>query len=182
MAVVSRNPEDMSKPSFSAADDPLLPWLRSIHKSTARSRFSQLNNSTDLDLLVSNCINTFKSDPRYRDDVRYLKIWFLYMDGSSDYERVFREMEERRICIHKALLYESFALFLEAKGRLIDACMIITLASQGLVVANGSSKKRKEFLKLKKQGSKAWNTVVEGAECIMVQRCFRATEQISMEL
>ncbi|XP_011100352.1 mitotic checkpoint serine/threonine-protein kinase BUB1 [Sesamum indicum] len=127
MAVVSRNPEDMSKPSFSAADDPLLPWLRSIHKALLSQDSSQLNNSTDFDLLVSNCINNFKSDPRYRDDVRYLKIWFLYMDGSSDYERIFREMEERRICIHKALLYESFALFLEAKGRLIDACMIYHL-------------------------------------------------------
>lgn len=36
-------------------------------------------------------------------------------------------MEEHRICIHKALLYESFALFLEVKGRLIDACMIYHL-------------------------------------------------------
>ncbi|XP_057777342.1 mitotic checkpoint serine/threonine-protein kinase BUB1-like isoform X2 [Salvia miltiorrhiza] len=49
------------------------------------------------------------------------------MDGSSDYERVFKEIEEHRICIRKALLYESFALFLEAKGRLIDACMIYHL-------------------------------------------------------
>lgn len=49
------------------------------------------------------------------------------MDGSSDYDRVFKEIEEHRICIRKALLYESFALFLEAKGRLIDACMIYHL-------------------------------------------------------
>lgn len=49
------------------------------------------------------------------------------MDGSSDYERVFKEMEEHRICVRKALLYESFALFLEAKGKLIDACMIYHL-------------------------------------------------------
>ncbi|KAK4438662.1 Mitotic checkpoint serine/threonine-protein kinase BUB1 [Sesamum alatum] len=127
MAVVSKNPEDMSKPSFSAADDPLLHWLRSIHKALLSQDSSQLNDSTDFDLLVSNCVDTFKSDPRYRDDVRYLNIWFLHMDGSPDYERVFKEMEEHRICIHKALLYESFALFLEAKGRLIDACMIYHL-------------------------------------------------------
>lgn len=49
------------------------------------------------------------------------------MDGSSDYERVFKEIEERRICLRKAMLYESFALFLEAKGSLIDACMIYHL-------------------------------------------------------
>lgn len=49
------------------------------------------------------------------------------MDGASDYERVFKEIEELRICIRKAMLYESFALFLESKGRLIDACMIYHL-------------------------------------------------------
>lgn len=49
------------------------------------------------------------------------------MDGSSDYERVFKEIEEHRICLRKAMLYESFALFLEAKGSLIDACMIYHL-------------------------------------------------------
>lgn len=49
------------------------------------------------------------------------------MDGSSDYEGIFREMVENKICMCKALLYESFALFLEAKGRLIDSCMIYHL-------------------------------------------------------
>ncbi|KAL3647108.1 protein kinase [Castilleja foliolosa] len=127
MAVVSRNSEGISNPSFSANDDPLLPWLGSIQKALQIQKSSQLNNFEDFDTLVLNCINTFKSNPRYRDDVRFLKIWFLHMDGSSDYERVFKEMEEHRICMHKALLYESFALFLEAKGRFIDACMIYHL-------------------------------------------------------
>ncbi|XP_057803604.1 mitotic checkpoint serine/threonine-protein kinase BUB1-like [Salvia miltiorrhiza] len=65
----------------------------------------------------------------------FLILWIMFviccnknaMDGSSDYERVFKEIEEHRICIRKALLYESFALFLEVKGRLIDACMIYHL-------------------------------------------------------
>ncbi|KAG8386863.1 hypothetical protein BUALT_Bualt03G0193200 [Buddleja alternifolia] len=120
MAVHLRNPE--------GTDDTLLPWLRSIHKALEIQNSSQSpTNSLELDVLISNCISTFKSNSRYRDDVRFLKIWFLYMDGSSDYERVFREMEDHRICIHKALLYESFALFLEVKGRLIDACVIYQL-------------------------------------------------------
>ncbi|EYU42135.1 hypothetical protein ABFS82_13G031200 [Erythranthe guttata] len=127
MAVVSRKIAGVSNPSFSGADDPLLPWLRSIYESLKTQSSNQLNGFTDFDLLVANCINTFKSDPRYRDDIRFLKIWFLYMDGSSDYERVYKEMEEHRICVHKALLYESLALFLEAKGRLIDACMVYQL-------------------------------------------------------
>ncbi|XP_022877242.1 mitotic checkpoint serine/threonine-protein kinase BUB1 [Olea europaea var. sylvestris] len=123
MVVITRNVECISNPT--ATDDPLLPWLQSIEKALQNS--IQSNSSTDLDELVSKCIYTFNADPRYRDDVRFLKIWFLHMDGSSDYERVFKEMERNKICLRNALLYESFALFLEVKGKLIDACMIYHL-------------------------------------------------------
>ncbi|KAG6407059.1 hypothetical protein SASPL_130041 [Salvia splendens] len=127
MAVVSTNSGNVSGVSSSAADDPILPSLQSIYEALRSQNSSDQINFADFDALVANCINSFKSDPRYRDDIRFLKIWFLYMDGSSDYERVFKEMEEHRICVRKALLYESFALFLEAKGKLIDACMIYHL-------------------------------------------------------
>ncbi|XP_057792451.1 mitotic checkpoint serine/threonine-protein kinase BUB1 [Salvia miltiorrhiza] len=127
MAVVSRNSGNISDVSSSVTDDPILPSLQLIYEALRRQNSSDQINFADFDVLVANCINNFKSDPRYRDDIRFLKIWFLYMDGSSDYERVFKEIEEHRICIRKALLYESFALFLEAKGRLIDACMIYHL-------------------------------------------------------
>ncbi|XP_047948462.1 mitotic checkpoint serine/threonine-protein kinase BUB1-like [Salvia hispanica] len=127
MAVVSRNSGNGNGISSSATDDPILPFLQSIYEAMRSQNSSDQIDFADFDALVANCIHSFKSDPRYRDDIRFLKIWFLYMDGSSDYERVFKEMEEHRICVHKALLYESFALFLEAKGKLIDACMIYHL-------------------------------------------------------
>ncbi|XP_051151960.1 mitotic checkpoint serine/threonine-protein kinase BUB1 [Andrographis paniculata] len=127
MAVVSRNPQSIAGAPSNSAEDPLLPWLQSIQEKLQLQNTSQLNDSNVLDVLVLNCINTFKSDPRYRDDVRFLKIWFLYMDGNSNFEKVYQEMEKHQICMHNALLYESFALFLEAKGRLIDACMMYHL-------------------------------------------------------
>ncbi|KAL6529595.1 protein kinase [Orobanche gracilis] len=104
MAVVSRNPEGISNPSFSANDDPLLPYLGFIQKA--------LRN---------------------------------LMDGSSDYESVFKEMVEHRICIQKALLYETFALFLEAKGRLTDAYMMYHLGISRNAEPLGSLKKSKEL-------------------------------------
>ncbi|KAL8461236.1 hypothetical protein ACS0TY_032633 [Phlomoides rotata] len=130
MTVVSRNSDSISNASSyvsNVTDDPLLPWLQSIDEALQSPSSGPLNNFADFDALVANCIDTFKYDPRYRDDVRFLKIWFLYMDGRPDYEGIFREMVENKICIRKALLYESFALFLEAKGRLIDSCMIYHL-------------------------------------------------------
>lgn len=61
------------------------------------------------------------------------------MDGSSDYERVFKEMERNKICLRNALLYESFALFLEVKGKLIDACMIYHLGISRLLTCPNES-------------------------------------------
>ncbi|EPS63015.1 hypothetical protein M569_11772, partial [Genlisea aurea] len=77
--------------------------------------------------LISNCIGSFKANPQYRDDDRFLKIWLLYMDGHSDYESVIKEMAELQVCTQKALLYESIASFLEVKGRFIDACAMYNL-------------------------------------------------------
>ncbi|THG16338.1 hypothetical protein TEA_009691 [Camellia sinensis var. sinensis] len=84
-------------------------------------------NGTDLDELISNCIKIFKNDARYQNDVRFLKIWFLYMDSSPDFESIFRVMEQNKICRSNSLLYESYALFLEAKGKFADAFMAYQL-------------------------------------------------------
>lgn len=49
------------------------------------------------------------------------------MDGSSDYESIFKEMQQNKICVYNAFLYEMYALFLETKGRLIDAFLVFHL-------------------------------------------------------
>uniref|UniRef100_A0A5B7CE93 Putative mitotic checkpoint serine/threonine-protein kinase BUB1 n=1 Tax=Davidia involucrata TaxID=16924 RepID=A0A5B7CE93_DAVIN len=122
MTVIYRDPDD----NTSSVDDPLLPWLRSIKKAVDDPN-SAHSNGADLDNLLSNCIKTFKNDGRYRNDVRFLRIWFLYMDCSQDFQSIFRELEQNKICITHSLLYESYALFLEAKGRLTDALMVYQL-------------------------------------------------------
>ncbi|KAI5652514.1 hypothetical protein M9H77_29701 [Catharanthus roseus] len=132
MAVISRNgSRDVSIATnttiSSATDDPLLPWLCSIERALRPESASQSIHGKDLDDIVSNCIKTFKNDPRYRNDFRFLKIWFLHMDGSSDYESIFKEMQQNKICVYNAFLYEMYALFLETKGRLIDAFLVFHL-------------------------------------------------------
>lgn len=47
----------------------------------------------------------------------------MQLDAREDYESIFREMEENKICVGHSLLYETYALFLEAKGKLFDAFM-----------------------------------------------------------
>ncbi|GLT26028.1 hypothetical protein SLA2020_011190 [Shorea laevis] len=106
-----------------ATRDPLLPWLWSIKKALDKW-YSGDHSSADLDKLLSDCITAFKHSAQYRNDIRFLKIWFIYLEGSEDFERVFREMEENEICVGHNLLYEWYAYFLEAKGRWKEANMV----------------------------------------------------------
>lgn len=55
------------------------------------------------------------------------------MDSSSDHESIYREIEQNKICLFNSLLYETYALFLEAKGRLIDAFLIYHLGISRLL-------------------------------------------------
>lgn len=107
-----------------AVHDPLLPWLQSTKKALDEWYSGKDSGRTDLDKLLSDCINTFKHHSQYKNDIRFLKIWFLYLDGRKDYDKVFREMEELRICIGHSLLYQWYALFLELKEKWRDAHMV----------------------------------------------------------
>ncbi|MBA0573245.1 hypothetical protein Golob_000528 [Gossypium lobatum] len=114
-------PTDLNNSSY--ANDPLFPWLLSIEKELD-DWYSGNRSGGDLDNLLSDCISTFKNNAQYRNDLRFLKIWFLYLEGSKDYENIFREMEENEICIGHSLLYEWYAYFLEAKGKWKEAHII----------------------------------------------------------
>ncbi|PPS10210.1 hypothetical protein GOBAR_AA10425 [Gossypium barbadense] len=114
-------PTDLNNSSY--ANDPLCPWLLSIKKELD-DWYSGNRSGGDLDNLLSDCISTFKNNAQYRNDLRFLKIWFLYLEGSKDYENIFREMEENEICIGHSLLYEWYAYFLEAKGKWKEAHII----------------------------------------------------------
>ncbi|KAL8151099.1 hypothetical protein V2J09_020907 [Rumex salicifolius] len=108
----------------SSDSDPLLPWLLSIKTEMSESGADLGKKGSNLEKLVSDCIATFKRDYQYRNDHRFLKIWFLYMDFCGDFDRVYNEIEESEICLNNSLLYELCAIFLEAKGRLVDALTV----------------------------------------------------------
>ncbi|ONI17130.1 hypothetical protein PRUPE_3G139700 [Prunus persica] len=82
------------------------------------------DSGSDLTKLLSDCIAEFKDNDQYRDDIRFLKIWFFYMDFSEDFESVFQKMWESKICVGNYLLYVWYESFLESKGKLYDASMV----------------------------------------------------------
>ncbi|KAF5732564.1 ATP binding protein kinases protein serine/threonine kinases isoform 1 [Tripterygium wilfordii] len=116
MAVVTGDSEPADFPH-----DPLLPWLLSIKKALEEWKSGNSISVEDLDKLLSACIATFKHNAKYHNDTRFLKIWFLYLEGREDFDDVYREMEENKICLDHSLRYEWYALFLEAKGKWQDA-------------------------------------------------------------
>ncbi|PON74852.1 Mitotic spindle checkpoint protein Bub1/Mad [Trema orientale] len=103
--------------------DPLLPWLWSIRKALEDLK-SGNDSGLDLSKLVSDCIKMFKDSAQYRDDIRFLKIWFLHIGFCKDFGSIFTEMLEKKICVGQSLLYVWYASYIESKGKLYDAQMV----------------------------------------------------------
>ncbi|XP_071701207.1 mitotic checkpoint serine/threonine-protein kinase BUB1 [Rutidosis leptorrhynchoides] len=115
-----------SAPATTTTDDPLLPHLWSI-KSALDKFHSSETEAEDVYELVHRCIETFKYDPIYQNDIRFLHIWLIYIDFSPNHKAVFREIERLKICLDTSMLYELYAMFLEAKGMMREANSIYQL-------------------------------------------------------
>ncbi|KAK7263680.1 hypothetical protein RJT34_31274 [Clitoria ternatea] len=121
MATLSYSPS--FRISLDAHQDPLLPYLRSIRKALESSN----NSDPNLPNLLTDCIRSFTNNERYRNDVRFLKIWLLYMGVSADFDGVFKEMLDSNVCANNSSLYVWSASFFEMKGRFRDALTIYNL-------------------------------------------------------
>ncbi|KAJ1387974.1 Serine/threonine-protein kinase, active site [Sesbania bispinosa] len=109
--------------AIDAHRDPLLPFLWSIEKALDDSN----NSGSNLSELLGGCIRKFKDSDRYRNDVRFLKIWLLYMGVSVNFDSIFKEMLDSKVCANNASLYVWSACFFESKGRLRDALTVYYL-------------------------------------------------------
>ncbi|MED6123053.1 hypothetical protein PIB30_045677 [Stylosanthes scabra] len=132
MAFLSHSPNSNAIATFhncltfattTSTDDPLLPFLWNVKKALEGTGSSNQN----LINLLEDCIRSFKDSEQYRNDVRFLKIWLLYMGVSSDFESVFKEMLNCNVCTKNASLYVWSASFFELKGMLRHALTIYNL-------------------------------------------------------
>ncbi|XP_058072373.1 mitotic checkpoint serine/threonine-protein kinase BUB1-like isoform X2 [Magnolia sinica] len=116
----SQNPFRSLENEISLPSDPIYPWICSI--TTAADDYCQNPQSgVHLHELLEECINCFENEDRYRDDARFLNVWLLYADAIQDFGKVFRKLEEKKICQTYSRLYGIYALFLEVKGQLAEA-------------------------------------------------------------
>ncbi|PIA35206.1 hypothetical protein AQUCO_03600103v1 [Aquilegia coerulea] len=111
-------------------DDPFFSCLCSIKAALDEIKKSNNNNNKareTLNNLLLSCISKLKDDDRYRNDIRFLKIWILYADSIQDFDSVFKMLEKEDVYLSYAILYLSYAMFLEDKGNFIEADRVYRL-------------------------------------------------------
>ncbi|RWR78921.1 Mad3/BUB1 region 1 [Cinnamomum micranthum f. kanehirae] len=91
--------------------DPLLPWLQGIGKLKESLPPHLLKEK--LPRFLQRCVRTFESDKRYRNDLRYLRVWIQLMDYVDDPKGLLKAMEINKIGLKRAIFYQAYALYYE---------------------------------------------------------------------
>nr|GMD52969.1 probable inactive serine/threonine-protein kinase bub1 [Ipomoea batatas] len=113
-----------------AGRDPLLPWLRGIRKMKESLPPQALKEK--LPRFLQKCAQTFETDRRYSNDLRYLRVWLQLMDYVDDPKAVLRSMEMNRIGMKSALFYQAYALYYEKMKKFEAAEKMYHLGVQNL--------------------------------------------------
>ncbi|XP_014493241.1 probable inactive serine/threonine-protein kinase bub1 [Vigna radiata var. radiata] len=91
--------------------DPLLPWLRAIRK--IKDTLPPKILKEKLPAFLQKCAHTFELDRRYRNDMRYIRVWLHLMDFVSDPKTLLSTMEVNRIGTKRSEFYLAYALYYE---------------------------------------------------------------------
>lgn len=113
-----------SREVASPPSDPILPYLRSISRAMDELGTGPQYDMAALDRLkryLIECISKYGDDYQYSTDPRLLKIWILYADATEDFPSVYNQLEEKRMFLEHALLYDSYAQYLIAHGNVVEA-------------------------------------------------------------
>ncbi|GLT31504.1 hypothetical protein SLA2020_062370 [Shorea laevis] len=113
-----------------AGKDPLLPWLRGIRKLKEALPPHVLNEK--LPRFLQKCTQSFQSDRRYRNDLRYLRVWLQLMDFVDDPKVLLRTMEVNHIGTKRSLFYQAYALYYEKMKKYGEAEKMYHLGVQNL--------------------------------------------------
>ncbi|KAI3799936.1 hypothetical protein L1987_35242 [Smallanthus sonchifolius] len=110
--------------------DPLLPWLGGIKKMTDSLPPHLLKQK--LPRFLQKCVQTFETDLRYRNDIRYLRVWMKLLDFVDDPGAVLEHMKANHIGNKRSLFYQAYALYYEKMKKFTDAEKMYHLGVQNL--------------------------------------------------
>ncbi|CAM8889174.1 unnamed protein product [Rhodiola kirilowii] len=99
--------------------DPLMPWLRGIRR--MRECLPPQMMKEKLPRFLQKCAQAFQEDRRYRNDLRYLKVWLHLMDYADNPKALLRTMEMNHIGLKGALFYQAYALYYEKMKKYDEA-------------------------------------------------------------
>ncbi|KAI4352614.1 hypothetical protein L6164_006849 [Bauhinia variegata] len=106
-------------------DDPLLPWLECIK--WVQEAFPPGGDCSGLVVIYEQCVRTFWHSERYKDDLRYLKVWLEYADNCIDADIIYSFLDANGIGKTHAAFYISYALHIESKNKMKAANEIFEL-------------------------------------------------------
>ncbi|KAL0392235.1 UNVERIFIED_CONTAM: Mitotic spindle checkpoint protein BUBR1 [Sesamum radiatum] len=96
-------------------DDPLQPWIECIK--WVQEAFPSGGDYSGLVVIYEQCVRTFWHEDRYKDDLRYLKVWLEYAENCVDAEVIYNFLEANKIGVTHASFYISYALHMEHKNK-----------------------------------------------------------------
>ncbi|CAA2995476.1 mitotic spindle checkpoint BUBR1 [Olea europaea subsp. europaea] len=100
-------------------EDPLQPWLECIK--WVQEAFPPGGDCSGLVVIYEQCVRTFWHEERYKEDLRYLKVWLEYAENCVDAEVIYSFLEANNIGLTHSSLYISYALHMECKHKIRTA-------------------------------------------------------------
>ncbi|CAA6656897.1 unnamed protein product [Spirodela intermedia] len=110
--------------------DPLCPWLRGIRR--MRELLSSQALAEKLPRFLQKCAEAFECDRRYRNDIRYLRVWIQLMDHVDDPRRLLRRMEKNQIGVKHSAFYVAYSLYYEKQRKFEAAEKMYHVGAQKL--------------------------------------------------
>ncbi|KAH8509806.1 hypothetical protein H0E87_011527 [Populus deltoides] len=106
-------------------DDPLFPWIQCIR--WVQEAFPPGGDCSGLILIYEQCVRAFWHSDRYKDDLRYLKVWLEYAENCADAEVIYNFLEANEIGKSHSAYYLAYALHMESKSKMKIANDIFNL-------------------------------------------------------
>ncbi|XP_059291931.1 mitotic spindle checkpoint protein BUBR1 isoform X2 [Lycium ferocissimum] len=100
-------------------EDPLQPWLQCIK--WVQEAFPPGGDSSGLVVIYEQCVRTFWHDDRYKDDLRYLKVWLEYAENCMDAQVIYSFLEANKIGLTHSSFYIAYALHMESQSKIKTA-------------------------------------------------------------
>ncbi|KAG2437063.1 hypothetical protein HYH02_011323 [Chlamydomonas schloesseri] len=99
-------------------DDPLEAWQKYIKW---MQEYGVGGGKADLQKVLEACTKELQKLPRYKNDIRFLRIWIQYADCLPDPGDVFLYLREKDIGRDFALYYEAYATYFELRANFQSA-------------------------------------------------------------